>query len=183
MPRPFAPVVAALSTAGALLLGAAPARAQTSVTLGVELPVVPVMRLTVDRTVISLGQPSEAPYDQAAGQTAPGTATVTVKANRAYVVTMQAARASFLYSGPFATLAGRRDKPVDELRFATAPSCGGGLTPVSVGGATVLTRAGGGSQGGAAGDARTLCFNTRWLYQHDVPGNYSLALTFTVSAP
>jgi hypothetical protein len=97
---------------------------------------------------------------------------VSAKSNRAFTVQLSGVTPTFSYSGSLPN----PSKSASDLLWAT--SAGALSTTTSHLGATTTLL----SQG--AGSIMTpLFFRTLWSFVNDVPGTYSLAIRFTLSAP
>ena len=139
-------------------------------TVEVSLPVVDVLKLSVGASSVALGTPTDADY--LAGYRDVGAVSVTVSANRPVVVQIGGQAGTFGYSGAMTNPA----KPASDLLWATSAA---GLTSTTNHLGSLLTFV---SQ--SAGSTVTpLHLRTRWSYATDVPGTYSLGITFTLAAP
>lgn len=105
-----------------------------------------------------------------AGQSATRAVTISVRGNRAWAVTMHGP-ATWTGTGPVA----RVDKPVGDLRWSTTAAGTG--TAMSVTPATVA------NGGPGATTSTTLYFATLLSWTGDPPGDYTIAVTLTLTAP
>ncbi|HET9982929.1 MAG TPA: hypothetical protein VFQ38_05065 [Longimicrobiales bacterium] len=166
-PRLAASLVAALAVLG----GAGPAAAQCaggSCDASLSMTVGDVMRLTLNGANTALGTPVEA--DFTAGYRDATGPVATVRCNRACMVTLLGATATFGYAGTLPN----PNKPAADLRWGTT----NGAYPNTLGSAATV-------YSGAAtdGTARPLFYRTLWSFSSDVPGTYTLVASFTISAP
>jgi len=163
-------------------LGAGETRAQTSCTftntvpcsftLNVSLTPSNVLRLTLSSTSTTFSTPVEADYT--AGYIAAAGPTATAKANRAYLVTVDATTSTWAYAS-FGGLT-NPSKPASDLKWAT--TVGGSFTNNVGSSATLLSGA-----GGTSGTAQSVFFRAALAYSVDRPGTYTLTVRYTLSAP
>ena len=134
-----------------------------------------ILLLTVSATTASLGNPTSANYGpQAAGAyltTTPLVVAITpnvkVVANRGFQVSIAAGAAAF---GP-----GTVGKPASDVQWGqTGPS--GTFLGLTTAGAPVM------SGTGTPDTNVNLTFQSRWAFERDVPGLYTLAVTLTLAA-
>ena len=161
---------------GMLALGAAQGRAQTTCTANpcglndtAKVTVTTVLRLTVSQAATSLTAPNEAAYD--AGFQLDNGPTATVKANRAWTLKVSANASTWTGTG-----GANAAKAAADLQWAT--SSGGTYSSLSSTPVTLTSGA-----GGTAGTAQNVFYKTLWNYTSDTPGNYSLVVVYTLSAP
>jgi hypothetical protein len=129
-----------------------------------------LMELTVSPTTSST-TPTVA--DFAAGKTATQTMTVSVRANRTWIVTASGS-ATFTASGSLA----RNDKPVSDIRWSSVNTGSG--TGVSTVAATITS----GNAGAATGtNIKTVYWWTTLSWTGDPPGSYSMPITLTLTTP
>ena len=140
-------------------------------TVEVRLPVTDVLRLSFSASSIALGTPAEADYT-AGFRDAASVLQVSAKANRAFVVQVGGVVSTFSYAGSLPNPM----KPASDLRWATS-STALSSTPNHMGTITTLVSQGPGSV------TTPIYLRTLWSFTTDVPGVYSLALSFTISAP
>lgn len=166
--------------AAALLLAFAtrPSQAQlgcagSACTVEVTLPVSDVMRISLSSTGVSLGSPTENDYRNGYRDVAGPAVTATVKANRAFQVQVVGNGATFQYAGSSTN----PNKAASDLRWSTSQA-GLASTTNHMGTAATLLNSGPGSSVQASLYLRTL-----WDFTRDVPGTYSMAIRFTLSAP
>ena len=153
-----------------LALVSVPASAQCSggsCTVTISMPVAQVLRLTLSSTTTNLGNPT--PADFTTGYKDATGPIVTVKANRAWHVSVSGTAARFTYTGSL----GNPNKPVGDLGWGTSS----GSYPNNLG--TPATFA----SGTPGITSRTIYFRTQWHLTTDVPGNYQAVVAFTLSAP
>lgn len=132
-------------------------------TITIQLPVNTVARMTLSSVATALGNPAAADfvtgYKDATGPT------VTVKANRAWQVSLSSATATFSFAS----------KPASDLLWGTNgssyPNNGGAGATAFSGGAQASTLAG------------TVYFRTNWFFASNPPGTYNLTVNYTLSSP
>lgn len=163
--------------AAALLLVAQPARAQTctgnpcNVDNTASVTVATVLKLTLSSTTTTLTAPTEAIYD--AGEAIQAGPIATVKSNRPWNLQISATTALWAGVGVLARL----DKLVGDLQWSRtggAPFTALSLVPANVYGA---------SQGAGGAQVTTFTYRTVWSWAADTPGDYSLVVRYTVTAP
>ncbi len=149
---------------------AAPLAAQANITVTVQMPVGDVFALAISPISTPLPVPTWA--DFSAGFTnVPTPVALTARANRSYKVTISAAAPTFTYTGTLPN----PGKPRTDLQWAL--TSGGAYTGISTG-ATVMS--GATAHNGAA---QLVYYRTLWNIAQAPPGAYSLAVSFTISAP
>jgi len=165
-----------LAVAALLSFNAARAQAQNTCTANpcslndtVKVTVTTVLRLTLSQSATTLTAPNEAAYD--AGFQLDNGPTATVKANRSWTLKVSANAATWTATG-----GAQASKAASDLQWAT--SSGGTYTGLSTTPATFLTGA-----TGTAGTNQNVFYKTLWSYANDTPGNYSLVVVYTLSAP
>jgi len=169
----------ALAASMMTLLGSAPMMAQTCTTnpctvgVATTATVNDVLRLTLDQVTLDLGTPTEADYD-ATFKDAASHRTATVKANRPWHVAVIGAASTFGYTGTLTN----PNKTASDLMWSK--TSGGLGTPDGNMGASTNLFSGSTGTGSSAQD---IYFRTKWTWASDVPGNYSLTVNFTLSAP
>jgi hypothetical protein len=141
-------------------------------TVQISMPVTDVLRISLGTTSVGLGAPSDVDYQ--AGYRDVGGVAVSVngKSNRPFQVAMSALTGTFLYAGSMAD----PNKPASDLKWATSA----GALPTTanhMGTSAMLINQGAGNV------TVPLYMRTLWDFTKDVPGTYSLAIRFTVSAP
>ena len=161
----------------ALLLGTAPAAAQTCTTnpctVGVTTSstVNDVMQLTLSSTTSDLGSPTATEYG--AGFMDASGPTSTVKSNRPWRVTVVGNAANFTYTAPAASGL-TNTKSAADLKWGTVAGTYGS----NMGSAAQLS-----AGNGTSGASQQIFFRTQWAWATDVPGTYSLVVNFTLSGP
>jgi hypothetical protein len=157
-------------------LGAVPAEAQNTCTANpcslndtVKVTVATVLRLTLSQFATALTAPNEAAYD--AGFQLDNGPTATVKANRGWTLKVSANGATWT-----GTAGANANKAAGDLQYATSAS--GPYTSLTTTPAAFSSAA-----SGNAGTAQPVFYKTLWSYTSDTPGNYSLVVVYTLSAP
>ncbi len=135
----------------------------------VKVTVNTVLRLTLSQAATPLTSPNEAAYD--AGFQLDGGPTVSIKANRAWTVKVSSNAATWTAVGAGAN----GSKASTDLQWAT--NVGGPYAGVSTAPATFLTG------GAGASSSQGAFYKTLWSYGSDTPGDYSLVVVYTLSAP
>lgn len=165
----------ALAVGAVALLASAPLAAQTScntsgcvVTVNAHATVNDVLLMDVGTSSTDLGTPLAADYT--AGFKDAGGPTVHVTSNRPYDVTVSTTASQFTYSGSLTDPA----KPVSDLQWGTAA---GTYTNDASASATLM------SGNPTADDLQQIFFRTNWDIASDVPGDYTVALDFTLTTP
>jgi hypothetical protein len=164
--------LARTATSVLLVLVSRGASAQANITVTVQMPVADVFSLTISPLSTPLGTPTWADFTTGYLNVATPVS-LTARANRSYMVTISAATPTFSF-----TPAGAQpnpNKPRSDLQWAH--SSGGAYTSIGTGG-TVLS--GGAATNGASQD---VYYRTLWNIAQAPPGNYSLNVSFTISAP
>ena len=139
-------------------------------TVEISLPVADVLKLSIGGSGVALGTPTDADY--VAGFRDGSALSVTVSANRPVVVQVAGMASTFSYAGSMTNSA----KPASDLRWATSAVA---LSSTTNHMGSLLTFV---SQN-AGSTVTPLHLRTRWSYATDVPGSYSLGISFTLSAP
>jgi hypothetical protein len=141
-------------------------------TVEISMPVVDVMRLSLSGSSVALGSPGVTDFEVGFRDVSGPAVNVTIKSNRALSVQVGGVAGSFTYSGSFANPA----KPSSDLLWATSAA---GLTTTTnhMGTTTNFLSQGAGSV------VVPLYLRALWNFDADVPGTYSLAISFVVSAP
>ena len=127
-----------------------------------------ILRLTLSSTTTSLTPPTEADFDGAAVQTAGPT--VTLKSNKS--ASAQISTSATNWTG---ANGGQASKAVSDLEWKVGA---GTYTAVS-GTPTDIT----GLAAGVGNRNAAITWGTLWHLASDTPGDYSLAVTFTLVAP
>lgn len=136
---------------------------------GATVTVPRVVRLALSTSSVVLAAPGGPVYD--AGAVTGAGAELVVQANTGWVLAASAATAAWTAMGTGA----RGDKPSTDLAIALSPT--GPFVPL--GGSPVALLAGEADKG----RVRPTYYRVRWDYALDGPGSYSLAVTFTITAP
>ena len=141
-------------------------------TVEISLPINEILRVSLSASSVGLGSPSDVDY--AAGfRDVPGPAVdVTVKANRPFSLQMAGLSPTFGYAGTMSNPI----KPASDLLWATT-AAGLSGTPFNMGTPATLFSS------GPMSVTQSLFFRTLWNFTTDVPGTYSLTISFTLSAP
>lgn len=152
------------------LLWAGQARAQT-VSASVTITMTPavVVSLGLSGSTTPLGAPTLA--DFTTGYRAATGPLVTVKSNTAYTVSISSSAATFGYTGSHPN----PNKPRTDLTWSAV--AGGPFTGLLGSGASFLTGTATNST------AATAYYRTLWNLAAAPPGDYSLTVQFTISAP
>ena len=139
-------------------------------TVEISMPVTNILRLTLSSPSIPLGAPTEADYQ--AGYRDTGPVDVIVKGNYPFSVQLGGVSASFTYAGSLPN----PNKPASDLQWALSAGALSSTTNHMGTTATLITSNG-------TGVTLPLYLRTRWNFGTDVPGTYSLTISFTLSAP
>jgi hypothetical protein len=137
------------------------------------MPINDIMKMTLSGTTVALGNPSMADFTTGFKDVTGAAATVTIKSNRTFSVGVVGATSTFGYSGTGTN----PSKPRSDLKWATTQ---GGLATATHDMSTAGTLF---TQGPTASAAQSIFFRTTWVFNRDVPGTYSLSVSFTLSAP
>lgn len=132
-----------------------------------------VVRLQMSAGSTSLTPPTPADFD--AGFNATTGPTLTVSANAPWTLNIRAAAATWTASNTSPGAPAWTAKPAGDLQWSTLPS--GGFTALSTSDASLVSGA------ATANSATTLYFQTLYSWTSDTPGNYSLAIVLTLTAP
>jgi hypothetical protein len=135
------------------------------------MPVSDVLRLTLSTASVGLGTPTLADFTAGYRDVAGAAATVNAKANRAFRVQVVGTSANFGFVGGLPN----PSKPAADLKWATTQA---GLTTTTFTMGATATLMNSAAAGPAA---QSIYFRT--LFNRDVPGTYSLTISFTLSAP
>lgn len=142
-------------------------------TLLINFTVGRALKLSIAPTSTALSTPTPANYD--AGFAATTGPTATLRSNAAWTLAISAGAATWTAVDTQSEPA-RVNKPMSDLHWATALA--GPFTPLST---TPVTFASGTATAGAT--AATLYYRTLYAWNLDTPGNYSLQIVFTITAP
>lgn len=135
----------------------------------VKVTVSTVLRLTLSQSATALTPPTEAAYD--AGFQLDNGPVATVKANRGWTLKVSGSAATWTVAN-----GANASKAVGDLLWAT--TSGGTYTGLTTSPATFSSAATGNS-----GVAQPVFYKTLWSYANDTPGDYSLVVVYTLSAP
>ena len=141
-------------------------------TVEISMPISDILRVSLSVPSVALGSPSDVDYAAGYRDVAGPAVTVTVKANRPVSLQMSGQSAVFGYAGSMSN----PSKPASNLLWATSAAALNG-TPFNMGAPATLY------SGAATSTALSLYFRTLWNFATDVPGTYSLTISFTLSAP
>lgn len=170
-----------------LLLTAMPARlqAQTCTEIGaagscsvnattsITLPTLPY-HLTIGSATTAFGTVTSTDFDN--GFALISGPTVTVKANKPWSVGLSSAAIFWTAVNTDPSNPARTTKPRADLQWSNTSVVG---SFVAVTGSVVTIRSG----SGTPGTVIPLFFHSVWNYTVDTPGNYSIVVTFTLTAP
>ena len=185
-------IAAIIVASAALTLSATGARAQTTTcpdgtgnlpalatacshTHTLSTTVNDILLLTVSANATGLGNPTSANYaplatpSSATPLSAVATPNVKVVANRAFQVSIAAATTNFSTAPTGVT------KPAGDVEWAQSNAATVFLSLASTG-ATVMSGI------GTPDTNRNLSFRSRWAFERDVPGAYSIQVTLTLAA-
>lgn len=158
----------AIAGCGLLLLAAVPSLASAqcagaTCTITIQMPVHTIVRMTLSSISADLGTPTAANF--ITGHREAVGPSLTVKANRSYLVDVEAESATFITSSKLAS----------DLEWGAVS----GTYPNDVGTSAMLT-----SGGATAGSAPVaIYYRTLWSFANDPPGNYTINVRYTLSAP
>ena len=139
-------------------------------TIEISMPVTNILRLSLASPSIPLGAPTEVDYQ--AGYRDTGPVDVIVKGNHPFSVQIGGMASSFTYTGSLPN----PNKPASDLRWALSASALASTANHMGTTATLITSNG-------TGVTLPLYLRTLWNFPTDVPGTYSLVISFTLSAP
>jgi hypothetical protein len=162
-------VLALLATSAAQVQAQTCAANPCSLNDTAKVTVATVLRLTLSQSATVLTAPDEAAYD--AGFQLDNGPVATVKANRGWTLKVNASGATWTAAG-----GAQPAKPAADLLWST--SAGGTYTGLSTTPATFTSAAGGG-----AAASQSVFYKTLWSYANDTPGDYSLVVVYSLSAP
>jgi hypothetical protein len=149
------------------------APASCSVPGSVSLTAGRVVRLQVSAGSTALTAPTPADFD--AGFNLTTGPTVTVSANAPWTLQLRASTATWAATNTSPGTPARAAKPASDLKWGTSPA--GGFSSLGATDATLV------SGSATAGAATTLYFQTLYDWALDTPGNYSLTVVLTLTAP
>jgi hypothetical protein len=139
----------------------------------VSLTTVRVVRLQVNAGSTSLTAPTPADFD--AGYNSTTGPTLTVSANAPWMLQVRASAGSWTAVNTSPGAPARTNKPAADLQWGT--SAGGPFSALSTTDVTLV------SGSATASSATTLYFQTLYSWTNDTPGNYSLTVVLTLTAP
>lgn len=175
----------ALLAAACLVAGAQGAVAQTCQVIGANsncavnattsftIPTLPY-RLTIGSATTAFGTVTSTDFDNTYSQLAGPT--ITAKANKPWTVSISSPATFWTATNTDPSTPARSTKPLSDLQWSNTGT-NGSFSAVT--GATVQIGAG----NGTAGTVIPLYFRALWNYTLDTPGNYSVNVTFTLTAP
>ena len=132
-----------------------------------------VVRLQVSAGSTPLTAPTPADFD--AGLNATTGPTLTVSATAPWTLHLRAASALWTATNTAPGAPARTTKPAADLKWSTASN--GAFSALTTGDVTLLTGS------ATASSATTLYFQTLYNWTLDTPGNYSLSIVLTLTAP
>jgi hypothetical protein len=132
-----------------------------------------VVRLQVSAGSTSLTSPTTADFD--AGFNATAGPTFTVSANAPWTLSVRASSALWTAANTSPGAPARTTKPAADLKWSTASN--GTFTAMTTTDATLVSGA------ATASSATNLFFQTLYNWTLDTPGNYSLTVVLTLTAP
>ena len=144
----------------------------TVCTVEISMPINDILRISLSVPSVGLGSPSDVDYAAGYRDVAGSAVDVTIKANRPASLQMAGLSPVFGYTGSMANPM----KPASQLLWATS-AAGLNASPFNMGSPATLY------SGAAASVTQSLFFRTLWNFATDVPGTYSLTISFTLSAP
>lgn len=172
-------VLALLLVVAPAMLGAqnctatgANASCTVNATTTITLPTLPY-HLTIGASTTAFGTVTSTDFD--AGFAEVAGPSVTVQANKPWSVGISSAATFWTAVNTDPTNPARTTKPRSDLHWSNTS----GVVGTAMSG-TVTTI---GSGSGTAGTVIPLFFRTIWNYTVDTPGNYTISVTFTLTAP
>jgi len=132
-----------------------------------------VVRLQVNAASTSLTAPTTTDFD--AGFNSTTGPTVTVSANAPWMLQLRASTASWNATNTSPGAPARINKPASDLRWST--NAAGVFSALTTSDATLV------SGSATASSSTTLYFRTAYSWTLDTPGNYSLSVVLTLTAP
>jgi hypothetical protein len=180
--RPALVAIAALLLSGPLLHAQVCSDSRTTpgsvqCTIDVTLQTNVILKLTVNTVNAALGTPVEADYVAGFKDVSGAVASATVKSNRAFQLQVLASTTNFGFTNTAGHSFANPNKPASDMLWATTQA-GLSTTTKNMGTQSSLI-----AQGGTSGVSQSIFVRTNWSFIRDVPGNYSLTVNFTVSAP
>lgn len=139
-----------------------------NLTQTVSATIPPFLKMTLGANTFTLTAPliTDFAADSTATKTEASTFNVTVISNKAYNVSVQGAA----WTAPWV-------KPVGDLSYNVD---GGSYTAVTTSAANLYAAS---QTHTFLGRAAAIGFQTHWDFTNDIPGNYSMVLTYSLSAP
>ena len=141
-------------------------------TVEISMPISDILRVSLSVPSVALGSPSDLDYSAGYRDVAGPAVDVTVKGNRPVSLQMSGLSPTFGYLGTMSNPL----KPASHLVWATSAAALNG-SPFNMGTPATLY------SGAATSTTLSLYFRTLWNFATDVPGTYSLTISFTLSAP
>jgi hypothetical protein len=132
-----------------------------------------VVRLQMSAGSTSLSAPTTADFD--AGFNATTGPTLTVSANAPWTLHLRSTAAFWSATNTSPGAPARTTKPAGDLSWSTSSS--GSFSPLTTSDANLITGP------ASASNATTLYFQTLYDWALDTPGNYSLSIVLTLTAP
>jgi hypothetical protein len=132
-----------------------------------------VVRLQVSAGSTSLAAPTPADFD--AGFNATTGPTLSVSANASWTLSLRASSALWTASNTSPGAPARTNKPAADLMWSTAAN--GSFTSLSTSDVNLFTGS------ATASNSTTLFFQTLYDWTLDTPGDYSLSVVLTLTAP
>lgn len=132
-----------------------------------------VVRLQASAASTTLNTPTPADFD--AGFNATTGPTFTVSANTAWTLSLRAGSSLWTAVNTSPGAPARTNKPAGDLTWSTVP--GGTFVALSTTDASLFTGT------ATASNTTTVYFRTAYDWTLDTPGNYSLAVVLTLTAP
>ena len=148
-----------------------------SCTINVTMPTSDILKLTLTGTTVALGTPGETDFTNGFKDITGAAVTATVRANRAFRLQVVGSTTNFSFANMAGNTFANPSKPASDLVWATTQS---GLTSSTNNMGTTASVI---AQGATSSVSQAVFFRTKWQFNRDVPGNYSLLLNFTLSAP
>jgi hypothetical protein len=132
-----------------------------------------VVRLQMSAASTSLTAPTPADFD--AGFNATTGPALTVSSNAAWTLHVRGAAALWTASNTSPGVPARANKPVGDLKWSSAS--GGAFSALTTSDVNLVTGS------ATAANVTTLYFQTLYNWTLDTPGNYSLTVVLTLTAP
>ncbi|MGH7650834.1 MAG: hypothetical protein ACREMS_03225 [Gemmatimonadaceae bacterium] len=132
-----------------------------------------IVRLQVSAGSTTLTAPTPADFD--AGLNSTTGPTLTVSANSSWTLQLHASASVWTAVNTSPGAPARVDKPASDLKWST--SAGGPFNGLTIADATLV------SGPATSANATTLYFQTLYDWVQDTPGNYSLSVVLTLTAP